>query len=71
MIQLLEDYVRELLSRGTRLLIHRELLKEIFKEYNVELCQSIFESRFFYESKYKENATKTSKATYYLILGLG
>lgn len=62
-----ETYVRELLSHGTRLLIHKELLKEIFEEYNVELCQSVFESRYFYESKYKEDATKVDKATHYSI----
>lgn len=62
-----ETYVRQLLSYGTRLLIHRRLLQEIFKDYNVELCQSMFELRFYYESKYKEAATQKSSSTCYII----
>ena len=53
-----EGYSRELLSYGTRLLIHSSLLEQIFLDHDVKLCQCVFEKRLYYKSKYEGQATE-------------
>jgi len=62
-----ESYSRELLSYGVRLLIHRSLLQKIFQDYDVELCQSIFEKRLYCRRKY-EKATEVNSSTAFVII---
>jgi len=63
-----ETYSRELLSSGTRLLINKRLLQKIFQDYNAELCQSLFEKRLSYTSKYEGKASAVNSVTTYSIL---
>jgi hypothetical protein len=63
-----ECYSRELLSHGTRLMIHRSLLQKIFQDYDVELCQSIFEKRLYYRSKYDAKAAGANRSTAFMII---
>jgi hypothetical protein len=63
-----ESYSRELLSYGTRLMIHRSLLQKIFQDYDVELCQSIFEKRLYYGSKYDAKAAEMNSSTAFAII---
>ena len=63
-----ESYSRELLSYGIRLMIHRDLLQKIFQDYDVELCQSIFEKRLYYGSKYDAKAAEMNSSTAFVII---
>jgi len=63
-----ESYSRELLSYGTRLMIHRSLLQKIFQDYDVELCQSIFEKRLYCGSKYDAKAAEMNSSTVFVII---
>ncbi|MEA3325228.1 MAG: hypothetical protein U9Q37_08860, partial [Euryarchaeota archaeon] len=63
-----ESYSRELLSYGTRLMIHRSLLQKIFQDCDVELCQSIFEKRSYYGSKNDTKAAKMNSSTVFVII---
>jgi hypothetical protein len=63
-----ESYSRELLSYGTRVMIHRSLLQKIFQDYDVELCQSIFEKRLYYKSAYDAKATEVNSSTAFVII---
>lgn len=63
-----KSYSRELLSHGTRLMIHRSLLQKIFQDYDVELCQSIFEKRLYYKSAYDAKATEVNSSTAFVII---
>ena len=63
-----ESYSRELLSYGTRLMIHRGLLQKIFQDCDVELCQSIFEKRLYYGSKYDAKAAEMNSSTAFVII---
>ena len=63
-----DPYSRELLSHGTRLLIHKNLLSKIFQDYHVELCQGIFEKRMFFKSKYTPEPTEQNDWMEFLII---
>jgi hypothetical protein len=63
-----ESFSRELLSYGTRLMIHRSLLQKIFQDYDVELCQSIFEKRLYYRSKYDAKAAEMNSSTAFVMI---
>jgi hypothetical protein len=52
-----DPYSRDLLSHGTRLLIHRSLLATMFQDYHVELFQGIFEKRVYFKSKHSSEPT--------------
>jgi nucleoside-triphosphatase THEP1 len=62
-----ETYSRELLSFGTRLLINKSLLENIFNDYNFELCQSISENRVYY-SRIKKNPDEMNHSTNIIII---
>ena len=63
-----ESYSRDLLSYGTRLMIHRDLLQKIFQDYDVELCQSLFEKRLYFRSKYDAEAAEVDSNTTVVIV---
>lgn len=63
-----ESYSRELLSYGTRLLIHKSLLEKILQDYGAELCLSIFEKRLYYKSRHEEKATEENSSTSFKII---
>ncbi len=63
-----ESYSRELLSYGTRLLIHKSLLQKIFGDYRVHLCQSTFEKRLYYKSRHDKKATEMNSSKAFLII---
>ena len=63
-----ESYSRDLLSFGIRLLIHKSLLQKIFQDYGVELCQSYFEKRLYYKTKYNVEPTEKNSSTAFVII---
>jgi len=63
-----ESYSRELLSYGTRLLVHKSLLQKILRDYDVDLCQSTFEKRLYYKSRYDEKATEVNSSEAFVII---
>ncbi len=63
-----DPYSRELLSHGTRLLIHKNLLTKIFQDYHVELCQGIFEKRLYFKSKYTPGPTEQTSEMRFVII---
>ena len=63
-----ETYSRQLLSYGTRLLIHKNLLQNILQDYHAELCQSVSEDRYYYKNRFSPKATNSSKYRFFRIL---
>ena len=63
-----DSYSREQLSFGTRLSIHNSLLKKIFNDFEVNLCQKTTEKRLFFKDKFTKIPSKKLEIIEYRVL---